>query len=102
MFFYAFNTIPVYFIRKSSGIVKFYRFNGFIHGSIGHTRYKHKNRCKIGGRALADNSRRLLQEKVWLHYFNTVLFEKGVITENERNKMALKIENKNNACINNK
>lgn len=51
---------------------------------------------------MADNSRRLLQEKVWLHYFNTVLFEKGVITENERNKMALKIENKNNACINNK
>jgi len=31
-------------------------------------------------------------ERVWLEYFNRVLFEKGVISETERNKMTLRIE----------
>lgn len=30
--------------------------------------------------------------KIWLSYYNRVLYEKGVITERERNKMALKID----------
>ena len=33
-------------------------------------------------------------EKIWLHYFNDVLFQQGVISERDRNKMALKIENR--------
>lgn len=28
-----------------------------------------------------------LAEQIWLHYYNQVLFEKGIITENERNRM---------------
>lgn len=35
-----------------------------------------------------------LAEQIWLAYFNQILFEKGIITEKERNKMALKIEQK--------
>ena len=31
-------------------------------------------------------------EKIWLHYFNDVLYKQGIISENERNKMTLKIE----------
>lgn len=30
--------------------------------------------------------------KIWLSYYNRVLYEKGIITERERNKMALKID----------
>lgn len=30
--------------------------------------------------------------KIWLSYYNRVLYEKGVITEQERNRMALKID----------
>lgn len=30
--------------------------------------------------------------KLWLSYYNRVLFEKGIITEQERNRMALKID----------
>ena len=26
-------------------------------------------------------------EQIWLHYFNRVLFEQGLITEEERNRM---------------
>lgn len=29
--------------------------------------------------------------QIWLSYYNKVLYEKGIITERERNKMALKI-----------
>ena len=32
-------------------------------------------------------------EKIWLHYFNERLYERGVINELERNKMNFKIEN---------
>ena len=31
-------------------------------------------------------------EKIWLNYFNQYLFEQGVITEEERNRMKLQIE----------
>lgn len=30
--------------------------------------------------------------KIWLSYYNRVLYEKGIITERERNRMALKID----------
>ena len=30
-------------------------------------------------------------EAMWLNYYNTVLYEKGIITEQERNRMARKI-----------
>ena len=31
--------------------------------------------------------------QLWLSYYNRVLYENGVITERERNRMALKIDN---------
>ena len=30
--------------------------------------------------------------KVWLSYYNRVLYEKGIISEQERNRMTLKID----------
>ena len=35
--------------------------------------------------------KRELGDRLWLSYYNQVLYEKGTITEQERNKMALKI-----------
>lgn len=32
-------------------------------------------------------------ERLWLTYFNDSLFAKGLITEDERNRMSLKINN---------
>lgn len=33
-----------------------------------------------------------LSEKLWLAYLNSYLYEKGVITESERNRMVSKIQ----------
>ena len=30
--------------------------------------------------------------KIWLSYYNRVLYEKGIISEQERNRMTLKID----------
>lgn len=35
-----------------------------------------------------------LTNEIWLNYFNNVLYDKGVITEAERNKMKHSISNK--------
>lgn len=35
-----------------------------------------------------------LAEKFWLTYMNSYLYEKGIITESERNKMISKIESR--------
>ena len=44
-----------------------------------------------GGFVINIENPRQVSEKIWLNYFNSVLFEKGVITESERNKMVMKI-----------
>lgn len=37
---------------------------------------------------LTDEQRKkAAAEKIWLHYYNRVLFEQGIITETERNRM---------------
>ncbi len=33
-----------------------------------------------------------LGSRLWLDYYNRVLYEKGLITEQERNRMTLKID----------
>ena len=38
-----------------------------------------------------EQCRKETAAKIWLSYYNRVLYEKGVITERERNRMALKI-----------
>ena len=40
-----------------------------------------------------DTAKQQVTEKLWLNYFNQTLYERGVITEVERNKMAFRIEN---------
>lgn len=40
------------------------------------------------------STKQSVAERIWLHYFNRCLFEKGLITENERNRMAVKINNR--------
>lgn len=35
--------------------------------------------------------KRELGSRLWLDYYNRVLYEKGLITEQERNRMSLKI-----------
>ncbi len=36
-------------------------------------------------------------EQLWLHYYNEVLFKKGMITEDERNRMANRINARNSS-----
>lgn len=45
----------------------------------------------------AEQQRVSLSERLWLAYFNSYLYEKGMLTESERNKMILKIENRKRA-----
>ena len=37
---------------------------------------------------------RSTMEQLWLTYYNDTLYEKGVITEDERNKMRIKIKSR--------
>jgi hypothetical protein len=39
-----------------------------------------------------EQRRKETAAKIWLSYYNKVLYEKGAITERERNRMALKID----------
>ena len=38
-----------------------------------------------------EQKRRGAAERLWLHYYNQTLFEKGLITESERNRMTNRI-----------
>lgn len=40
-----------------------------------------------------EQRRKEMAARIWLSYYNQVLYEKGIITERERNRMALKIDN---------
>lgn len=39
-----------------------------------------------------ERQRKEMAAQLWLSYYNRVLYEKGIITERERNRMALKID----------
>ena len=41
-----------------------------------------------------EQSRKVLAEELWLSYFNRFLFEKGLITVSERNRMVHLIANR--------
>lgn len=43
----------------------------------------------------SEQRRRETAAKIWLSYYNQVLYEKGIITERERSRMALKIDSWN-------
>ena len=38
-----------------------------------------------------EQQKKSVAEQLWLHYYNQTLYEKGLITERERNKMNHKI-----------
>ncbi len=40
----------------------------------------------------SESEKRHLTEQLWLQYFNQVLFERGIITEQNRNRMIHKID----------
>ena len=44
-----------------------------------------------------QEQKRAIGEQLWLHYYNEVLFRKGMITEEERNRMASRINARNNS-----
>ena len=47
-----------------------------------------------GGTVVHEAERQQVAEKVYLHYFNDELYRRGLISEAERNRMALKIESR--------
>ena len=42
---------------------------------------------KVSKNVSIEQQKKVLVEEAWLKYYNQVLFEKGVITERERNLM---------------
>ncbi len=45
-------------------------------------------------RIAQEQKKRLMAEQLWLHYYNQVLFDKGLISEQERNSMTIRINNR--------
>jgi hypothetical protein len=41
-----------------------------------------------------DEQKKQMVEQTWLHYFNRTLFEQGYISESERNRLSLRIDNR--------
>lgn len=48
-----------------------------------------------GGTVDGRDRKRIIGEQIWLHYYNQALFERGAITEDERNRMASRINARN-------
>ena len=47
---------------------------------------------KVNKSISVEQQKKVLIEEAWLKYYNQVLFEKGIITERERNLMINKID----------
>lgn len=46
-----------------------------------------------------QQEKKYIAEQIWLHYYNDYLFAAGIITEQERNKLKFKINNRHpSAC----
>ena len=50
-----------------------------------------ENNDQSTDRKMSEYEKQSVIEKLWLIYFNDTLYEKGLITETERNRMANKI-----------
>ena len=46
-----------------------------------------------------EQQKKVIVEEVWLKYYNQVLFEKGLITEREKNLMIHKIDARTAKCL---
>lgn len=40
-----------------------------------------------------------IAEQIWLHYYNDYLFGKGIITEQERNKLKFRIDSRKPSAV---
>ena len=45
-------------------------------------------------KTMTEQKKQSVVEKLWLTYYNDTLYEKGLITEDERNKMRIRIKNR--------
>ena len=45
-------------------------------------------------KTMTEQKKQSVLEKLWLTYYNDTLYEKGLITEEERNKMRIRIKNR--------
>lgn len=50
-------------------------------------------------RNITEQKRQTVIEQLWLTYYNDTLFEKGMITEDQRNKMRTMIKNRTAARL---
>lgn len=51
--------------------------------------------------AMTNEQKRIaMAENLWLHYFNNTLFEKGLITEKQRNQLSIIIDNRKPSSTN--
>ncbi len=48
-------------------------------------------------KAMAEQKKESVLEKLWLTYYNDTLYEKGLITEQQRNKMRVMIKTRSSA-----
>lgn len=46
----------------------------------------------MASRERAEDEKRRVAERLWLHYYNRSLYEAGLISEAERNRMANRID----------
>lgn len=47
----------------------------------------------------SSQKKKMIVEQMWLHYYNNTLFQKGVITETERNRMKNLINSRKDTMI---
>ena len=47
---------------------------------------------------MSEQQRKMVAEELWLNYYNRVLFEKGMITEAEHNRITILIVNRSSAA----
>ena len=45
-------------------------------------------------KTMTEQKKQSVLEKLWLTYYNDTLYEKGLITEEERNNMRIRIKNR--------
>ncbi len=43
---------------------------------------------------MTERKKQAVIEQLWLHYYNDTLYTRGVITEEQRNRMRVKIKNR--------
>ena len=48
-------------------------------------------------KTMTEQKKQSVLEKLWLTYYNDTLYEKGVITEDERNRMRVQIKTRSDA-----